>query len=113
MHLKKYEWVGSPDIGDCSLWVRSAALEFDDGLWQCQVTASDFTTQDALASEPARLVVRGELVDIFNIESSAIVHTRNPRRLSPNCQRSTETSQLVRLTFGNLFGCFQPYRVRV
>jgi len=60
MHLKKYEWVGSPDIGDCSLWVRSATLEFDDGLWQCQVTASDFTTQDALASEPARLVVRGE-----------------------------------------------------
>ncbi|XP_072751470.1 kin of IRRE-like protein 3 isoform X1 [Anoplolepis gracilipes] len=58
MHLKKYEWVGSPDIGDCSLWVRSATLEFDDGLWQCQVTASDFTTQDALASEPARLVVR-------------------------------------------------------
>ncbi|XP_020282906.1 hemicentin-2-like isoform X2 [Pseudomyrmex gracilis] len=58
MQLKKYEWVGSPDIGDCSLWVRSAALEFDDGLWQCQVTASDFTTQDALASEPARLVVR-------------------------------------------------------
>lgn len=60
MHLKKYEWVGSPDIGDCSLWVRSATLEFDDGLWQCQVTASDFTTQDALASEPARLVVRGK-----------------------------------------------------
>ncbi|XP_057318391.1 kin of IRRE-like protein 2 isoform X1 [Microplitis mediator] len=58
MHLKKYEWVASPDLGDCSLWVRSATLEFDDGLWQCQVTASDFTTQDALASEPARLVVR-------------------------------------------------------
>ncbi|XP_071862297.1 kin of IRRE-like protein 3 [Bombus fervidus] len=58
MHLKKYEWVGRPDIGDCSLWVRSATLEFDDGLWQCQVTASDFTTQDALASESARLVVR-------------------------------------------------------
>ncbi|XP_044016181.1 kin of IRRE-like protein 2 isoform X2 [Aphidius gifuensis] len=58
MHLQKYEWVGSPDMGDCSLWVRSATLEFDDGLWQCQVTASDFTTQDALASEPARLVVR-------------------------------------------------------
>jgi len=77
MHLKKYEWVGSPDIGDCSLWVRSAALEFDDGLWQCQVTASDFTTQDALASEPARLVVRGEFVDIFKPN-----HTRNPRRLS-------------------------------
>lgn len=61
MHLQKYEWVGSPDVGDCSLWVREATLEFDDGLWQCQVTASDFTTQDALASEPARLVVRGKL----------------------------------------------------
>ncbi|XP_034935070.1 kin of IRRE-like protein 2 [Chelonus insularis] len=58
MYLKKYEWVGSPDMGDCSLWVRSAALEFDDGLWQCQVTASDFTAQDALTSESARLVVR-------------------------------------------------------
>ncbi|XP_043281902.1 kin of IRRE-like protein 2 isoform X3 [Venturia canescens] len=58
MHLKKYEWVGSPDNGDCSLWVRSATLEFDDGLWQCQVTASDFTAQDALTSAPARLVVR-------------------------------------------------------
>lgn len=62
MHLKKYEWVGSPDHGDCSLWVRSATLDFDDGLWQCQVTASDFTTQDALTSEPARLVVRGSYV---------------------------------------------------
>ncbi|RLU25619.1 hypothetical protein DMN91_001776 [Ooceraea biroi] len=58
MHLKKYEWVGAPDTGDCSLWIRLATLEFDDGLWQCQVTASDFTTQDALTSEPARLVVR-------------------------------------------------------
>ncbi|XP_012277027.1 hemicentin-2 [Orussus abietinus] len=58
MHLKKYEWVGSPDLGDCSLWVRSATLEFDDGSWQCQVTASDFTAQDALASPPSRLVVR-------------------------------------------------------
>lgn len=60
MHLKKYEWVGSPDLGDCSLWVRTATLDFDDGSWQCQVTASDFTAQDALASEPARLVVRGK-----------------------------------------------------
>ncbi|XP_063980627.1 nephrin-like isoform X1 [Diachasmimorpha longicaudata] len=58
MHLQKYEWVGSPDVGDCSLWVRAATLEFDDGLWQCQVTPSDFTSQDALTSEPARLVVR-------------------------------------------------------
>ncbi|XP_076391602.1 kin of IRRE-like protein 3 isoform X3 [Megachile rotundata] len=58
MQLDKYEWVGQTDMGDCSLWVRSARLSFDDGLWQCQVTASVFTEQDALASEPARLVVR-------------------------------------------------------
>lgn len=46
--------------GDCSLWIRSATLDFDDGLWECQVTASDFTTQDALTSQPVRLVVRGK-----------------------------------------------------
>lgn len=47
--------------GDCSIWVREAALEFDDGFWECQVTASDFASQDALTSKPVRLVVRGEL----------------------------------------------------
>lgn len=51
----------SPHIGgDCSLWVRSATIDFDDGLWECQVTSSDFTTQDALTSQPVRLVVRGK-----------------------------------------------------
>lgn len=48
--------------GDCSLWIRSATLEFDDGVWECQVTASDFTAQDALTSKPVRLVVRGKCV---------------------------------------------------
>lgn len=76
MHLKKYEWVGRPDIGDCSLWVRSATLEFDDGLWQCQVTASDFTTQDALASESARLVVRGKNLR-FNDNSACFGPTKS------------------------------------
>jgi hypothetical protein len=45
--------------GDCSLWVRAATIEYDDGQWECQVTASDFTAQDALTSQPAKLVVRG------------------------------------------------------
>ncbi|XP_046434490.1 kin of IRRE-like protein 2 isoform X1 [Neodiprion fabricii] len=58
MLMKKYEWAAAPDAGDCSLWVRSADLTFDDGLWQCQVTLSDFAAQDALTSDPARLVVR-------------------------------------------------------
>ncbi|KAF6200939.1 hypothetical protein GE061_005386 [Apolygus lucorum] len=59
IYVKKYEWSGSQEAGDCSLWVRAATLEFDDGEWECQVTASDFTTQDALTSTPVRLVVRG------------------------------------------------------
>lgn len=69
IYPKKYEWAGgslhlqgmqSPHIGgDCSLWIRSATLDFDDGHWECQVTSSDFTTQDALTSQPVRLVVRG------------------------------------------------------
>ncbi|XP_037954318.1 synaptogenesis protein syg-1-like [Teleopsis dalmanni] len=75
IYAKKYEWAARPSSGsnglsldlhpppmqiggDCSLWIRSATLDFDDGLWECQVTASDFTTQDALTSQPVRLVVR-------------------------------------------------------
>lgn len=71
IYPKKYEWAGtplhlqgihSPNLGgDCSLMVRAATIDFDDGAWECQVTASDFTTQDALTSEPVQLVVRGEL----------------------------------------------------
>ena len=37
-------------------------IKFDDGLWECQVTASSFESQDALASKPARLVVRGKAI---------------------------------------------------
>lgn len=46
--------------GDCSLWVRAATIDFDDGEWECQVTASDFAAQDALTSQPVQLVVRGK-----------------------------------------------------
>lgn len=66
IYPKKYEWAGtplhynSPNLGgDCSLMVLAATIDFDDGAWECQVTASDFTTQDALTSEPVQLVVRG------------------------------------------------------
>ncbi|XP_063236111.1 cell adhesion molecule 3-like [Bacillus rossius redtenbacheri] len=58
IYAKKYEWAGRRELGDCGLWVRAATLDFDDGEWECQVTASEFTTQDALTSSPARLVVR-------------------------------------------------------
>ncbi|XP_071051965.1 kin of IRRE-like protein 2 isoform X3 [Onthophagus taurus] len=58
MYMHKYEWSGSQESGDCSIWIRAAQLQFDDGSWECQVTASDFHTQDALTSYPVRLVVR-------------------------------------------------------
>ena len=64
----KYEWAGvsknsdnaALDDGDCSLRILDANLEYDDGVWQCQVTPSSFNTRDALISEGAELVVRGE-----------------------------------------------------
>ena len=55
----KYEWASRPGSGDCSLNIMAVDIKFDDGLWECQVTASSFESQDALASKPARLVVRG------------------------------------------------------
>lgn len=62
MYANKYEWAGSREMGDCSIRIREAQLEFDDGTWECQVTASEFHTQDALTSLPIRLVVRGKFL---------------------------------------------------
>ena len=56
----KYEWSSSPENGDCSLRILDANLEYDDGVWQCQVTPSSFSVKDALISEGAELVVRGK-----------------------------------------------------
>ena len=60
MYDGKYEWYGNKEEGDCSLRVKEASIEYDNGVWQCQVTASDFTQRDTLISEGAELVVRGE-----------------------------------------------------
>jgi hypothetical protein len=78
MYAKKYEWATgnanpmgqqqNSNSGDCSIWIRAATLEFDDGLWECQVTASDFTAQDALTSQPQRLVVRGKRRQLSTVE---------------------------------------------
>lgn len=56
---EKYQWAGSPETGDCSLRILDASLEYDDGVWQCQVTASSFKSQDVLVSEGSQLIVRG------------------------------------------------------
>ena len=77
----KYEWAGqngrvvqggeapsSLEDGDCSLRILNANLEYDDGVWQCQVTPSAFNTRDALISEGAELVVRGK--NIYTLEQN-------------------------------------------
>ena len=64
MHRDKYETAGEQH-SDCTLLIRNASLEFDDGLWECQVTAGDFTTQDGLTSLPSRLLVRGTYKNII------------------------------------------------
>ena len=58
MFSGKYEWAGDRASGDCSLRILDSG-EVDDGKWECQVTASSFTAHDALSSEIALLVVRG------------------------------------------------------
>ncbi|XP_006607769.1 hemicentin-1-like [Apis dorsata] len=57
MHPDKYEWASGRG-SDCTLLIRRASLDFDDGYWECQVTSGDFTRQDALTSLPSRLLVR-------------------------------------------------------
>ena len=42
-------------------------IKFDDGQWECQVTSTDFQSQDALASGGARLVVRGKITFINDV----------------------------------------------
>ena len=51
---------GDREEGDCSLRVKEANIDYDNGVWQCQVTASDFTQRDTLISEGAELIVRGK-----------------------------------------------------
>merc|ERR550539_27115 len=54
----KYEMRGDREAGDCSLTVSSVDLKIDDGGWQCQVTATNITSGDALVSQLARLTVQ-------------------------------------------------------
>ncbi|CAB4060317.1 unnamed protein product [Lepeophtheirus salmonis] len=53
------------ETGDCSLKIYDASLEFDDAVWQCQITASSFNSKDSLISDGAQLVVRESPKDIY------------------------------------------------
>ena len=56
----KYEMRGDREGGACSITVSSVDLKIDDGGWQCQVTATNISSGDALVSQLARLTVQGE-----------------------------------------------------
>ena len=60
LHPGKYELAGDHEAGDCSLRILGAELEYDDGVWQCQVTASSYKDKDSLISEGAQVVIRGK-----------------------------------------------------
>ena len=60
----KYEMRGNMEGGNCSLTLYTVDLRIDDGAWQCQVTASNVTSQDALVSRLAKLTVQGKRTDI-------------------------------------------------
>ena len=51
------KYVLSKSEGDCSITIHDVDIRIDDGDWQCQVTGTSFTAQDALASKTARLTV--------------------------------------------------------
>ena len=56
----KYEMRGDKEGGDCSVTVTGVDIKIDDGSWQCQVTATNITSGDALVSRLARLTVQGK-----------------------------------------------------
>ena len=62
IYNNKYEWANTnaSEKGDCSLKIKNSSFKYDNGVWQCQVTASDFTQKDTLISDEAELVVKGE-----------------------------------------------------
>ena len=55
----KYTLAKPVTEGDCSLTIFSVDLKLDDGEWECQVTSTNFQSQDALTSSRAKLTVQG------------------------------------------------------
>lgn len=103
IYPKKYDWAGTTAFGmggmpsqhiggDCSLWVRAATIDFDDGEWECQVTASDFAAQDALTSQPIQLVVRGKCFLLIILLAIFQRDFRSSYKIVEPCHASSNTS---------------------
>ena len=92
MYEEKYEMAGSIESGDCTLRIRDASEEYDTGVWQCQVTASDFTQKDTLISSGAFLSIRTQpdsvslQVNDITMESTSVVNGKAGQIIKLRCE---------------------------
>ena len=92
MYEEKYEMAGSIESGDCSLRIRDASEEYDTGVWQCQVTASDFTQRDTLISSGAFLSIRTKpesvnlQVNNISLASKAVFNVKAGQIIELRCE---------------------------
>ena len=97
VYAGKYEMLGSGP-GDCSLRVLAASMEYDNGVWQCQVTASDFKQKDTLISDGAQLIVRGEEKNPYDSSSLFVCRSDCNKCLSSYRSTSLKRSQIFFIT---------------
>jgi hypothetical protein len=92
MDKDKFEWASIYESGDCSIRVKDASAEYDTGVWQCQVTASDFTQKDTLISLGGFLSIRTqpESVKIFvnneSFHSRAVFNVKAGKLIDLKCE---------------------------
>ena len=63
MFKDKYEWAGNVLSGDCGLVIHDASEEYDAGVWQCQVNATDFTQKDTLICKEIKIDIQGKIIN--------------------------------------------------
>lgn len=57
----KYKW-SSNHPNDCTLLIKRASLDFDDGIYVCQVSRTNSQFMDGLTSMGTRLLVIGKIL---------------------------------------------------
>lgn len=55
----KYEWMTNRD-GDCTLLIKKASLDLDDGYWICQISSTKFKPDNSFKAFSSQLLVIGE-----------------------------------------------------
>jgi len=92
----KYEWAGDVSTGDCSLLIKDAEVEYDNGAWKCSVTASSFKARDALVSSVSQLVVRVAPTDIVikHSDTDKVVATNDTLDVLENTNITLECSSV-------------------